>query len=318
MTAYLVRRLLWLPVLLILISLVTFALGVYGPGDPVTVMMGLRANPKIIEQVRKEYGFDRPFLVQYFNYVTNAVQGNFGYSLVKYQGQPVGALIAKRLPVTIQLNFVSILWSLPLGIALGVLAALKRGTWIDFIIRGFVILGISLPIIGLMPVLNFAVARKHEIGPLTIGPFLPVGGWEGMFAPHIIMPAFLLGLGILAIFTRQTRAAMIEVMTSDYIRTAHAKGLKEWMVIVKHALRNAMIPLITLIGFVLAGLFAGSFIVEQFFSIPGAGALAYESLLSKDYYVILAFTLMAATIYVIINLLIDITYAFVDPRIRYK
>lgn len=318
MTAYLVRRLLWLPVLLILISLVTFALGVYGPGDPVTVMMGLRANPKIIEQVRKEYGFDRPFLVQYFNYVTNAVQGNFGYSLVKYQGQPVGALIAKRLPVTIQLNFVSILWSLPLGIALGVLAALKRGTWIDFIIRGFVILGISLPIIGLMPVLNFAVARKHEIGPLTIGPFLPVGGWEGMFAPHIIMPAFLLGLGILAIFTRQTRAAMIEVMTSDYIRTAHAKGLKEWMVIVKHALRNAMIPLITLIGFVLAGLFAGSFIVEQFFSIPGVGALAYESLLSKDYYVILAFTLMAATIYVIINLLIDITYAFVDPRIRYK
>jgi len=318
MTAYLVRRLLWLPVLLILISLVTFALGVYGPGDPVTVMMGLRANPKIIEQVRKEYVFDRPFLVQYFNYVTNAVQGNFGYSLVKYQGQPVGALIAKRLPVTIQLNFVSILWSLPLGIALGVLAALKRGTWIDFIIRGFVILGISLPIIGLMPVLNFAVARKHEIGPLTIGPFLPVGGWEGMFAPHIIMPAFLLGLGILAIFTRQTRAAMIEVMTSDYIRTAHAKGLKEWMVIVKHALRNAMIPLITLIGFVLAGLFAGSFIVEQFFSIPGAGALAYESLLSKDYYVILAFTLMAATIYVIINLLIDITYAFVDPRIRYK
>lgn len=318
MTAYLVRRLLWLPVLLILISLVTFALGIYGPGDPIQVLMGLRARPEIVAQVRKEYGFDQPFLVQYWNYVTNALQGNLGYSVVKYPGQRVSDLIAKRLPVTLQLNLVSILWSIPLGLGLGIVAAVKRNTLLDVLIRGIVILGISLPILGLMPVMNFMLSRKHDLGPISLGPYLPVGGWQGMFAPTIVLPAFLLGLGVLAVFTRQTRASMIEVLQQDYVRTARAKGLKDWMVIGRHALKNALIPLITIIGFVLAGLFAGSFIIEQFFSIPGVGALAYDALLSKEYYVIMAFTLIAATVYVIVNLLIDICYAFVDPRIRYQ
>ncbi len=318
MFAYIIRRLLWLPVLLVLISMVTFWLGLYGPGDPVQVMMGLRTNPKIVEQVRQEYGFDKPFLVQYWNYITNALQGNFGYSLVKYQGQRVSDLIAKRLPVTLQLNLVAIVWSVPLGIALGIFAALYRKSWLDVLLRVIVILGISMPIIGLQPVLNFLLSRKHEIGAVTLGPFLPPGGWQGIFAPHIIQPAFILGLGLLAVYTRQTRAAMIQVMNSDYVRTARAKGLKEWTVVMRHALRNAAIPLITIIGFTLAGLFAGSFLVEQFYAIPGVGALAYESLLSKEYYIIMAFTLIAATVYVIVNLLIDIAYAFADPRIRYK
>lgn len=318
MFAYIVRRLFWLPVLLVLISMVTFWLGLYGPGDPVQVMMGLRTNSKIVEQVRQEYGFDKPFLVQYWNYMTNALQGNFGYSLVKYQGQRVSDLIAKRLPVTLQLNLVAIVWSVPLGIALGIFAALYRKSWLDVLLRVVVILGISMPIIGLQPVLNFLLSRKHEIGSVALGPFLPPGGWQGIFAPHIIQPAFILGLGLLAVYTRQTRAAMIEVMNSDYVRTARAKGLKEWTVVMRHALRNAAIPLITIIGFTLAGLFAGSFLVEQFYAIPGVGALAYESLLSKEYYIIMAFTLIAATVYVIVNLLIDIAYAFADPRIRYK
>jgi peptide/nickel transport system permease protein len=318
MTAYLVRRLLWLPVLLIVISLVTFVLGIYGPGDPVQVLMGLRARPEIVEQVRKEYGFDQPFLVQYLNYIWNALQGNFGVSIVKYPGQPIGDLFAKRFPVTLQLNLVAILWSLPLGIALGIFAALNRKSWADVFLRAMVILGISLPVIGLQPVLTFAMARKHEIGSFTIGPFLPVGGWKGVFAPEIILPAFILGLGVLAVFTRQTRASMIDVLNSDYVRTARAKGLKEWMVILRHALRNALIPLVTIIGFTLAGLFAGSFIVESFYGIPGIGQLAYDSLTSREYYIIMAFTLLAATVYVLINLLIDLLYVFVDPRIRYK
>lgn len=318
MLAYIVRRLLWLPVLLILISLITFALGIYGPGDPVQVMMGLRARPDIIAQVRKEYGFDQPFAVQYWNYISNALRGNFGYSLVKYQGQPVGALLAKRLPVTLQLNLVSVCWSLPLAIALGIFAALKRKSWLDVFLRGLVILAVSIPVIGLQPVLTFAFSRKHEIGPLTIGPFLPVGGWNGIFSPQVILPAFILGLGLLAVFTRQTRAAMIDVMNSDYVRTARAKGLKEWMVVLRHALRNALIPLVTLFGFVLAGMFAGSFIVEAFYGIPGVGQLAYDALVSKEYYIIMAFTLLIATVYVLMNLIIDIMYVFVDPRIRYK
>ncbi|MCC7164698.1 MAG: ABC transporter permease [Anaerolineae bacterium] len=318
MSTIIIRRLLWLPVLLILISFVTFALGIYGPGDPVQVMMGLRARPEIVEQVRKEYGFDRPFLVQYVNYVGNALRGNFGYALVKNPGQRVSDLIAKRLPVTIQLNIVVLFWSVPLGIALGIIAALKRNTIIDVLVRALVILGFSLPVIALMPVLSFGMSRRHDLGLLTIGPFLPVGGWKGMFAPEIIMPAFVLGLGILAIYTRQTRAAMIDVLSSDYVRTARAKGLTEWMVIMRHALRNALIPLITIIGFTLAGLFAGSFLVEAFYSIPGVGALAFDAFTSREYYVIMAVTLIGATVYVIFNLIIDLAYAFVDPRIRYK
>lgn len=318
MAAFLVRRLLWLPVLLILISLVTFGLGIYGPGDPVQVLMGLRARPEIVAQVRQEYGLDQPFYIQYLNYIANALQGNFGFSIVKYPGQRVGDLIARRLPVTLQLNLVSIAWSLPLGIGLGILSALKRKSWIDVLIRAVVILGISMPVIGLQPVLNFFVSRKHEVGPLTFGPFLPPGGWKGIFAPEIILPAFILGLGVVAVFTRQTRASMIEVMTSDYIRTARAKGLKEWMVVLRHAMRNALIPLVTIIGFTLAGLFAGSFLVESFFGIPGIGQLAFDALTSREYYIIMAFTLMAATVYVIFNLLIDVLYVFVDPQIRYK
>jgi peptide/nickel transport system permease protein len=318
MAAYVVRRLLWLPVLLILISLVTFALGIYGPGDPVQVLMGLHTRPEIVDQVRKEYGFDQPFPVQYLNYVSNALRGNFGYSVVKFPGQSVSELLAKRFPVTFQLNLVALAWSLPLGIALGIFSALKRKSWFDVFIRALVILGISLPVIGLQPVLTFAMARKHEFGTFSIGPFLPVGGWKGMFAPEVILPAFILGLGVLAVFTRQTRAAMIEVMTSDFIRTARAKGLKEWTVVVRHALRNALIPLVTIIGFTIAGLFAGSFIVEQFYGIPGVGSLAFDALTSREYYIIMAFTLIAATVYVLINLLIDILYAFVDPRIRYQ
>lgn len=318
MSTIIVRRLLWLPVLLLLISFVTFALGIYGPGDPVQVLMGLRARPEIVAQVRAEYGFDKPFLVQYVNYVANAVQGNFGYAIVKNPGQRVSDLLAKRMPVTIQLNIMSLIWSVPIGIALGIIAALKRNTIIDVFIRALVILGFSLPVIALMPVLTFLTARPHEMLGLQIGPFLPPGGWKGMFAPEIILPAFILGLGILALYTRQTRASMIQVLGSDYVRTARAKGLKEWMVVMRHALRNALIPLVTIIGFTIAGLFAGSFLVEAFYGIPGVGALTFDAFTSREYYVIMAVTLIGATVYVIFNLIIDLAYAFVDPRIRYK
>lgn len=317
MTAYVVRRLLWLPVVLILVSFVTFALGIYGPGDPVQVMMGLRARPEVVETVRKEYGFDRPFVVQYISYVANALQGNFGYSIVKFPGQRVSDLLAKRFPISIQLNIVALAWSLPIGIGLGILAAIKRRSWLDVFSRGVVILGASLPIIAFQPILRFVLARQHELGPWKIGPLLPVGGWDGMFSASVVMPAFILGLGVVAVYTRQTRAAMIDVLGSDYVRTARAKGLKDWMVLVRHALRNALIPLVTLIGFTIAGLFGGSFIVENFFGIPGVGGLAFDALLSREYYIIMAFTLIAATVYVLINLVIDLVYVFVDPQIRY-
>lgn len=317
MLAFIVRRLLWLPLLLILVSLVTFALGLYGPGDPVQVMVGLHARPDIIERVRHDYGFDQPFYVQYLKYVGNVLTGNFGYSLVKFQGQSVGSLLAKRLPVTVQLNLVSLAWSLPLGILLGILAGVRRDSAIDVLARVIVIAGISLPIIALLPVLTFAFSRKHELGLFDIGPFLPVGGWDGMLSDKIILPAFIEGLGTLATFTRQTRAGIIDELGRDYVRTARAKGLTEQLVVYRHVLRNALLPLATISGFLLASLVAGSFLVENWYGIPGVGQLAFESLFSRDYYVIMAIVLIGATTFAFANLVIDVAYVFINPQIRY-
>jgi peptide/nickel transport system permease protein len=324
MGAFVIRRLLWLPVLLFFISLITFALGVYGPGDPVQVLLGLHANPETVERLRHEYGFDQPFYIQYLNYVANALQGNFGYSLVKYRDQPVGKLIADALPVTIQLNLVAIFLGLASGIPLGLLAGLKRDTWIDLLIRGLVIAGISLPIIFLNPVLTFLFSRRHDFVfaaaniNFSIGPFLPMvaGHWDGLFSTKIILPAFIESLGIIAVMTRQMRAGMIEVLSEDYIRTARAKGLRERIVIVRHAMRNALIPIATILGLMLGGLVAGSFLVENWFGVPGIGALGYDALFSRDYYITMAMVLLIAAAYVLSNLLVDLTYGLLDPRIR--
>ncbi len=324
MAAFVIRRLLWLPILLFFVSLITFALGVYGPGDPIKVLLGIRANPETIERLRHEYGFDQPFHIQYLRYVANALQGNFGYSLVKYRDQPVGGLIAHALPVTIQLNLVAIFLGLGIGVPLGLLAGLKRDTWIDLLIRGLVIAGISLPIIFLNPVLTFIFSRRHDIVltaanlRFSIGPLLPMvqGYWDGIFSAKVILPAFIESLGIIAVMTRQMRAGMIEVLSEDYIRTARAKGLRERVVIVRHAMRNALIPIATILGLMMGGLVAGSFLVENWFGVPGVGALAFDALFSRDYYITMALVLLIAVAYVLSNLLVDLTYGLLDPRIR--
>ena len=322
MGAFVLRRLLWLPVLLFFISIITFALGFYGPGDPVQVMLGLHATPATVERLRHEYGLDQPFYVQYFNYVTNALQGNFGYSLVKYRDQPVGPLIAERLPVTIQLNLLAIFIGIVTGIPLGLIAGLKRDTWIDLLVRGIVIMGISFPVIFLNPVLTFIFSRQQQIAlgnfSLTIGPILPMvqGHWDGIFSAKIILPAFIESLGVIAILTRQMRAGMIEVLSEDYIRTARAKGLRERLVIVRHAMRNALIPIATILGLMLGSLVAGSFLVESWFGVPGVGQLSLDALTSRDYYIIMADVLLIAVAYVAANTLVDLSYGFLDPRIR--
>ena len=317
MAAFVIRRLLWLPVLLFFISIITFALGVYGPGDPVQVMVGVHATPETIERIRHEFGFDQPFYVQYLNYIGNALHGDFGYSLVKYRDQPVGRLIAQALPITIQLNIVSILLGVVTGIPLGLIAGLRRDSWIDVIVR-------AVPIIFLNPVLTFIFSRAHPIIfeaahiNFTLGPFLPLTGgyWDGIFSTKIILPALIEASGIIAVLTRQMRAGMIEELGKDYVRTARAKGLRERAVVVRHAMRNALIPIATILGLMLGGLVAGDFLVEPWFGVPGIGALAYDSLLSRDYYVIMALTLLIAITYVLANLLVDVTYGFLDPRIR--
>ncbi len=309
MIAYVLRRLLWLPVLLLSVSLVTFSLGLYGPGDPVQVLLGQRADPELAERIRHEWGLDRPLSVQFAGYVWRALHGDFGASLVKYRGQPVGRLIGKRLLVTVQLNLVAIALGVAVGIPLGLAAALKKGSWIDHLARIVVIGGISIPGFVIAPILMFIFARQLRI--------LPPGGWGGIFSLKIVMPALVLGKGPIAVFTRQVRANMLEVLPKDYIRTARAKGLPERMVVIGHALKNAFIPIFTILGLMLGGLVEGSFITETIFGIPGIGRLGFEAFWARDYPIIMALTLLVAVAYALANLAVDIGYGFLDPRIRY-
>lgn len=308
MITYIARRLLWLPVLLIAISMITFALGLYGPGDPCQVMLGLHTNPEALARCRHEEGLDRPFFVQYADFVWKALHGDFGESL-KYRGQPVGRLIAKRILVTIQLNLVVLALGVVVGIPLGVIAALKRNTGLDYLTVSIAVAGISFPSFAIAPILMWFLAFRFRL--------LPTGGWEGIFNPRVIMPAIVLGTGPIAVFVRQTRASMLEVLEQDYVRTARAKGLTELMVIIRHALRNALIPLFTIFGLMVGGLVGGAVITETIFGIPGIGRLVFEAFLARDYPVITAFTLIVAVAYALANLFVDVCYGLLDPRIRY-
>lgn len=348
MAVYILRRLLWLPFVLLFISIITFALALVAPGNPVQVMMGLHANPVTVERLQQEYGFDKPAFVnvdafkaawsqgdtlaaisnlfdsQYFRYLSNVLHGNFGYGLVKYRDQPVNRLIAETLPVTIQLNIVALVLGIAFGIPLGLIVGLVRNRLVDSIARVSIVGVVSVPIIFLNPVLSFIFSRQHEIpiGVLnltfTIGPLLPfVGGrWDGIFSTKTVLPAFIESLGVMYVMMRMLRAGLIEELNKDYIRTARAKGLREKFVIVRHAMRNALLPVATQIGFALGSLVVGSFLVEQFFGIPGIGALGFEAFVSREYYLIMAVTLLIAVSYVVANLLADLSYGFLDPRIR--
>ncbi|MEJ2555310.1 MAG: ABC transporter permease [Anaerolineae bacterium] len=278
MLVYFVRRLLWLPVLLIIVSFITFALGYYGPADPIVALLGQHYNPEIAAQLAHEYGFDQPLTVQYFRYLERIVHLDFGES-IKYRNQPVLRLLIPRLIVTIQLNAVSSFIGVAIGVLLGVTAALYRGKWIDRLVVFGVVFGRAIPVFVAGPILLFLFAR-------TI-PVLPPGGWDGIFSRSAVMPVVLLSIGPMAVFARQTRAGMLEVMGQDYIRTARAKGLHEMTVVTAHALRNAFIPLLTILGFLLGSLVEGTFLTETIFGIPGMGQLAFEALGGRDYPIII-------------------------------
>jgi peptide/nickel transport system permease protein len=324
MGTFIIRRLAWLPVVLFFVSVITFALGLYGPGNPVKVMVGLHATPDTVERLSKEYGLDQPFYVQYINYVVNAVQGNFGYSLVKYRDQPVGRLIAERLPVTLQLNLLAMILGTVIGIPLGLVSGLYRGTWFDFGVRTLSLVAVSIPLLFLLPFLSFIFFRRHDLFlpalnmQFQLGPMLPSvsGYWDGIFSGKIILPVIIEAMGFIAVLTRQMRAGMIDVLGQDYVRTARAKGLRERMVIVRHAMRNALIPIATILGLSLGGLVEGSFLVENWFGIPGIGALAFDAFTSREYYTIMALTLLIAVAYVFANIFVDFLYPILDPRIR--
>ena len=307
MGKYVLQRMLWLPVILLIVSFITFALGRFGPGDPVEVLMGQYADEQVVERIREQRGLNDPIFVQYGRYLKNVTRGDFGESF-KYRGRTVSELLKKKMWVSAQLNIAALFLSVSIGIPLGLFAALRQGTFWDTGTVVFTLLGQSIPVFLTAPLLLIVFALKLDI--------LPTHGWGGFFDTRIILPAIVMGVPGIAIITRLTRASTLEVLGQDYIRTARAKGLSEFTVQRRHILRNAMIPVITMLGFSLAGIAFTSFIVERFFGIPGIGNLFIESIFARDFPIINAVIIIGTTMFVLANLVVDLIYPWLDPRIR--
>ncbi len=308
MGAYIIRRLAWTPILLLIVALITFLLGTYGPGDPIEILQGQYNNPEVVERIREQRGLDRNVFVQYGVYVKNVLQGDLGESF-KYRDRTVAELIGKRIWVSAQLGLAASIISLALGIPLGLYTAMKQGTWIDVTTVSITLFFMSLPVFITAPVLLLTFGLWMGI--------LPIQGWGGFFDTRVVMPALVLGIPGVAVMTRLTRASTLDVLSQDYVRTARAKGLGEFLVRRRHILRNSLIPVFTVVGLSLATLVEGSFITEAYFGIPGIGSLAIESFFSRDYPIITALVLIIAAAFVVANLIVDIGYRFLDPRIRY-
>lgn len=307
MGTYIARRLLWTPILLLIVSYITFGMMQFAPGDPVRIQMGQRSDQETVERIRDELGLNDPIPVQYSRYVWGIIQGDFGESF-RFKDHSVREIVFKRVWVSAQLNLAGMLISLGLGIPVGLFAALKQGTGWDLVAVAGSLVGQSLPVFLTAPVLLIVFALKLDM--------LPSSGWNGFFSPNIIMPALVLGIPGIAFIARMTRASTLEVMQQDYVRTARSKGLRESVIWVRHILRNSLIPLVTMLGFSLAGMASGSFIVEAFFGIPGAGLLAIESFFARDYLVLMAVVILGTLLFVLANLMVDLTYPLMDPRIR--
>ncbi len=306
MGRYVIRRLLLLIPVLIVISVVTFGLAHAVPGGPFSREKAL--PPEVLANLEKYYGLDQPVWKQYVDYMSDIIlRFDFGPTY-RYRGRSVNDIFADHLPVSAQLGVAAIAIALVIGIPLGIVAALKQNTFWDYLGMGLAIFGVSVPAIVLGPLLILIFA-------LALGWF-PVAGWGT--PAKMVLPALALGLRESAIIARLTRASMLQVIREDYIRTARAKGLAERAVMVRHALKNAFIPVATVLGPMFAALVTGTFIVEQIFAIPGLGKYFVTSITNRDYPVVMGTILLYAVFLVLANLAVDLTYAFLDPRIRYN
>ena len=305
MINYIIRRVLWAIPVLLIISLVTFSLAHVIPGGPFDKEKPLPAE--IIANLEAYYGLDDPLWKQYTDYLWNALHGDFGPSYSS-RSRTVNDIISAHFPVSAQLGVLALFVAMVIGIPLGMIASLRQNTFIDYFCMFFALLGVSVPSMTLGPLLVWVFALK-----LNILPVARWGTWQ-----QAILPAFTLGIGSAAILARLTRASMLQVIREDYIRTARAKGVSEKNVTVFHALKNALIPVVTIIGPLFAALVTGSLIVEQIFAIPGCGKYFITSITNRDYPVVLGIILLYALLIIIANLLVDITYSWIDPRIRYS
>ncbi|HCG90414.1 MAG TPA: hypothetical protein DEZ08_01045 [Dehalococcoidia bacterium] len=307
MKTYVARRILWTPVLVFIVTFITFALGRYGPGDPVEVMMGQYNDPATAERLAAEYHLDDPLITQYFLYISNAVKGDFGESY-KYRNRTVFDLIKTKIPTSAKLGLAALLISIAGGLPVGLYSAYRQGSYKDSLAIGATLLGQSVPVFLTAPLMLLVFSLKLQ--------WLPTHGLDGFFDLSIILPSLVMGIPGIAILARLTRASTLDILSQDFVRTAQAKGLPPVQIAIQHVLRNSLIPVVTTLGFSLAGLISGSFIVEAYFGIPGVGLLAVESFFARDYPVIMALVIIGTTAFAITNLLIDLMYPVLDPRIR--
>ena len=308
MWVYVVRRLLLLPFMLAAISLITFTLGRYGPGDPVEVMLGNKYDPVVAARLRASLGLDRSFFVQYGSYMGGVLHGDFGES-IRYRGRSVGSLIGSKIWVSVRVNAAAMIVSLGLGLPLGFWIAHKQGSWKDPSAVAVALVLMSIPVMVTIPFMLW-------VGCLKLG-WIPCSGWGGFWDPRIIVPAITLGVPGVAGLARLMRSTTLEVLAQDFIRTARAKGLSGYTVDYRHVFKNAMIPIVTILAFSMAGILTTSFIVERILGIPGVGNFMIESIFNRDYPVIMAVVLIVSSAFILANLVADVAYAFIDPRIRY-
>ncbi|QCR35913.1 ABC transporter permease [Nissabacter sp. SGAir0207] len=305
------RLLLAIPTLF-LVTLMVFSLQKLLPGDPISAMAGEERDPQVIELLRAKYHLDDPIPSQYFHWVGNALRGDLGVSLRTQE--PVVSLIAAKLPVTLELSLRAMLVALVIGIAMGVLAAVRKGSWVDHGTNFIALSGISVPHfwLGVLLILLFSVKLQW----LPASGYVPFSEDPVQNLRTLLLPALVLGSGLAAVLMRHTRSAMIAVLKADYVRTARAKGLRPRRVIMKHALRNALVPIITLTTLLFGELLGGAVLTEQVFTLPGFGKMIVDSVFNRDYAVVQGVVMVVAVGFLLLNLLADILYVLVNPRLR--
>lgn len=309
--AFLIRRLLLTLPILFIVSVLCFSLINLIPGDPATVILGPEAPEQAKVQMRERLGLDEPIVVQYVDWLWGVLHGDLGESLI--DGTPVSTLILQRFPVTLELALGTFLVSLTIAVVAGILSASNRGTWIDYVSTGFALGGISIPHfwLGMMFIIIFAVS----LGVLPASGYVPFFQDPLANLTAMILPVFATGLRESAELTRMLRSSLLEELGSDYVRTAFSKGLSKRVVVIRHAVRNALIPFVTAGGLQIAGLLGGLVVTEQVFQLPGIGRLIVESILKRDFTTVQGAVLATTLVVVLINVLVDLLYAVIDPRI---
>jgi peptide/nickel transport system permease protein len=313
MLALALRRLLATIPVMAIVAIIVFSLLYLTPGDPAAILAGEQATAADIERLRVTLGLDQPFLVRFGQWISAVVQGDLGISI--FSQRPVMELIVQRLEPTIALTIASLFIAVTIAVPLGVVAAWRAGGLIDRIAMSFAVLGFSVPVFVLSYILIAVVSVKLQL--LPVQGYVPIAYGIGPFLKHLILPALSLGIINAALIARITRTTMIEVLNQDYIRAARAKGLSVPRVLIRHALKNAAVPIVTVIGISFALLISGVVVTETVFNIPGLGRLTVDAILRRDYPVIQGVILVFSATYVVVNLLIDLSYGLFDPRIRY-